>query len=280
MREVKGRWRKEVQEERQRRELVEQELESERASMAEHERKIRAEGRAAAEKALAVAHAAAGSSYPELSVRQSLRRVPSTSSAGSSAIEEATASGILAASLLGGVGSASQNDLLTGSIIGGSSSGGMFGGAAGGMGGGMGTPLGYGASSGGGLLRPSAANAAAVEHLESLLRQKDGEIATHTARLAALESTRDSLAEELVKTTTQCESLRGEVSQLPGLKAELEAIRRRHASALELMGERDEQVEELRADLMDVKEMYREQIDMLVDQIQKLGKASASVAGH
>ncbi|CAI5507392.1 unnamed protein product [Closterium sp. Naga37s-1] len=211
-------------------------------------------------------------------VRQSLRRVPSSSSAGSSAIEEATASGILAASLLPG-GSSSHSDLLTGAIIGGTSSSGGGGGGGfgmlgasssmgalgGGMGGGVG--MGYGGASGGGLLRPSAANAATVEHLESLLRQKDGEIATHTARLAALESTRDSLAEELVKTTTQCESLRSEVTQLPGLKAELEAIRRRHASALELMGERDEQVEELRADLMDVKQMYREQIDMLVDQV-------------
>ncbi|CAI5944428.1 unnamed protein product [Closterium sp. NIES-65] len=366
LREVKGRWRKEVQEERQRRELVEQELESERASMAEHERKIRAEGRAAAEKALVAAHAAAGSSYPELSVRQSLRRVPSSSSVGSSAIEEATASGILAASLLpegssshsdlltgaiivrqslrrvpssssagssaieeataSGIlaasllpgGSSSHSDLLSGAIIGGTSSSGGGGGGfgmlgasasmgalGGGMGGGMGggVGMGYGGASGGGLLRPSAANAATVEHLESLLRQKDGEIATHTARLAALESTRDSLAEELVKTTTQCESLRSEVTQLPGLKAELEAIRRRHASALELMGERDEQlpglkaeleairrrhasalelmgerdeqvqlgwdVEELRADLMDVKQMYREQIDMLVDQVRR-----------
>ena len=51
------------------------------------------------------------------------------------------------------------------------------------------------------------------------------------------------------------------------MRQELEALRRRHASALELMGERDEQVEELRADLADVKEMYREQIDMLVRQV-------------
>jgi len=29
---------------------------------------------------------------------------------------------------------------------------------------------------------------------------------------------------------------------LPGLKSELEALRRRHSAALELMGERDEEV--------------------------------------
>ncbi|KAJ0741221.1 putative TATA element modulatory factor 1, TATA binding protein [Helianthus annuus] len=54
-----------------------------------------------------------------------------------------------------------------------------------------------------------------------------------------MESIRDSLAEELVK---ECEKLRSEVSQLPGMKAEMEALRLRHAAALELMGERDEEV--------------------------------------
>lgn len=57
------------------------------------------------------------------------------------------------------------------------------------------------------------------------------------------------------------------MNSLAGARAELEALRKRHSSALELMGERDEQVEELRADLADVKQMYREQIDLLVNQV-------------
>jgi hypothetical protein len=40
----------------------------------------------------------------------------------------------------------------------------------------------------------------------------------------------------------QCEKLRAESSMLPGIRAELEALRRRHSAALELMGERDEEV--------------------------------------
>lgn len=86
---------------------------------------------------------------------------------------------------------------------------------------------------------------------------------------ASLESIRDSLAEELVKMTAQvsfnllillllnvlydnilencfrrlqCEKLRAEASVLPGIRAELDALRRRHSAALELMGERDEEV--------------------------------------
>lgn len=40
----------------------------------------------------------------------------------------------------------------------------------------------------------------------------------------------------------QCEKLRAEASTLPGIRAELESLRRRHSAALELMGERDEEV--------------------------------------
>ncbi|CAA0343445.1 unnamed protein product [Arabidopsis thaliana] len=100
---------------------------------------------------------------------------------------------------------------------------------------------------------------------EATLRQKEGELASYMTRLASMESIRDSLAEELVKMTAECEKLRGEADRVPGIKAELEALRQRHAAALELMGERDEELEELRADIVDLKEMYREQVNMLVN---------------
>ncbi|KAH0874367.1 hypothetical protein HID58_071729 [Brassica napus] len=100
---------------------------------------------------------------------------------------------------------------------------------------------------------------------EATLRQKEGELASYMSRLASMESIRDSLAEELVKVTAECEKLRGEADRVPGIKAELEALRQRHAAALELMGERDEELEELRADIVDLKEMYKEQVNMLVN---------------
>ncbi|CAA0834622.1 Golgin candidate 5 [Striga hermonthica] len=108
---------------------------------------------------------------------------------------------------------------------------------------------------------------------EAALRQKEGELASYTSRLASMESIRDSLAEELVKMTAECEKLRAEASMLPGIRAELEALRRRHSAALELMGERDEELEELRADIVDLKEMYREQVNLLVNKIQILSSS-------
>ncbi|XP_050232419.1 golgin candidate 5 [Mercurialis annua] len=103
---------------------------------------------------------------------------------------------------------------------------------------------------------------------ESALRQKEGELASYMSRLVSLESIRDSLSEELVRMTAECEKLQAESALLPGIRAELDALRRRHSAALELMGERDEELEELRADIVDLKEMYREQVNLLVNKIQ------------
>ncbi|KAA8541781.1 hypothetical protein F0562_022933 [Nyssa sinensis] len=89
---------------------------------------------------------------------------------------------------------------------------------------------------------------------EATRRQKEGELASYMSRLASMESIRDSLAEELVKMTGQCEKLRTEAAMLPGIRAELEALRRRHSSALELMGERDEEVNKF---LINSKQTYR-----------------------
>ncbi|XP_054783621.1 golgin candidate 5-like isoform X2 [Prosopis cineraria] len=126
-------------------------------------------------------------------------------------------------------------------------------------------------------LSPYYMKSMTTNSFEAALRQKEGELASYMSRLASMESIRDSLAEELVKMTEQCEKLRGEAATLPGLRAELESLRKRHSAALELMGERDEELEELRADIVDLKEMYREQVDLLVNKIQIMN-SSADIA--
>ncbi|XP_017606753.1 golgin candidate 5 isoform X1 [Gossypium arboreum] len=113
---------------------------------------------------------------------------------------------------------------------------------------------------------------------ESALRQKEGELASYMSRLTSLESIRDSLSEELVKMTAQCEKLKAEAATLPGIRTELEALRQRHSAALELMGERDEELEELRADIVDLKEMYREQVNLLVNKIQRMNSSAVNTS--
>ncbi len=64
-----------------------------------------------------------------------------------------------------------------------------------------------------------------------------------------------------------------EVEELKTLRPQLEDLTKRYHTLLELMGEKEEQVEELKADIIDVKALYRTQISELVEQIEKL-KAS------
>lgn len=128
-------------------------------------------------------------------------------------------------------------------------------------------------SAGDGAVSPYYMKSVTSNTFEAALRQKEGELASYASRLASMESIRDSLAEELVKMTAECEKLRAEAATLPGIRAELEALRRRHSAALELMGERDEELEELRADIVDLKEMYREQVNLLVNKIHILSSS-------
>ncbi|OAE32334.1 hypothetical protein AXG93_3017s1040 [Marchantia polymorpha subsp. ruderalis] len=243
---LRARHKQDLKEERTRRLALEQEVEQERAVTAEYEKRLRADGRTGAdktpEKSTPNSNMLTMSQTEFSSTVKNHKRMPSVSSAGS--MEE---SFFLQASVDTGpsVERLSFSERPPSPYTRG-----------------MGMTLGLGTSS--------------LEQLEGQLRQKEGELSSCFARLAALESTRDSLAEELVKATTQNEMYRSEANLLPGLRAELDSLRRRHTSALELMGERDEEVEELKADLADVKQMYREQITMLVGQIERLSVAIGS----
>jgi TATA element modulatory factor len=49
----------------------------------------------------------------------------------------------------------------------------------------------------------------------------------------------------------------------------MKLLERRHSTALELMGEKDEQLEELRADFNDLKQLYRVQVSELLGRLEK-----------
>lgn len=66
------------------------------------------------------------------------------------------------------------------------------------------------------------------------------------------------------------------VTRLPQLQAEYRQLEQRYTAAVELLGERDEQLEEMAADLTDVKQLYKQQIEALVAQLAEVGAAQPS----
>lgn len=106
-----------------------------------------------------------------------------------------------------------------------------------------------------------------LEQLRALVRQKQGEVQALEHQRHELIATRDQLASELVAATTTSQRYQELLEEVEKMKGEKLDVEKRYLAAVELLGERDEQLEELRADLEDVKCMYREQVEMLLAQM-------------
>jgi len=106
-----------------------------------------------------------------------------------------------------------------------------------------------------------------LERLRSLLHSREGEIGSLKEQIQGLEATRDSLAEELVQSFQRRDADEELLEDFEELRKQHKSLQVRHASAVELLGEREERLEELTADLEDVKALYRDQIEYMVEQV-------------
>lgn len=116
----------------------------------------------------------------------------------------------------------------------------------------------------------SVAGVYATERLSSSLRLRNGEVAALQAQLDNKEKATRALAEEVVSLTAKLEEVAKEHEEVPEVSKKLKELERRHSTLLELLGEREERIGELEADLTDVKAMYREQVTELLLRLERL----------
>lgn len=83
-----------------------------------------------------------------------------------------------------------------------------------------------------------------------------------------------SLSNELVRLTSSLHRDAAALSRLPQLEAQLAAVSRRHDAAMQVIGEKEEELQECRQDLQEAKDMFKEQIQALCGQIETLKKAA------
>jgi TATA element modulatory factor len=103
-----------------------------------------------------------------------------------------------------------------------------------------------------------------TERLHSTLRQRIGEIASLHSQLTSKETATQALADEVVALTARVEELTAELKDAPEVRSGLSDLTVRHAALLELLGEREERIQELEADLVDINQMYKAQITDLL----------------
>ncbi|KAF8939796.1 hypothetical protein BGZ47_008035 [Haplosporangium gracile] len=144
-----------------------------------------------------------------------------------------------------------------------------------GIGAGPGTPT-MGLMGLGGGSSSSAGQAVAMERLNTMVRQLEGQVTFLAEQVRSANRNKDELSDELVRVTMELEELQGAAAKVPNLEQELTLLKDRHRAALEMLGEKTEEVQELRADILDVKEAYRDQINELLAQLETLRRANAA----
>jgi TATA element modulatory factor len=103
-----------------------------------------------------------------------------------------------------------------------------------------------------------------VERMSATVRRLETEKAASREEIARLVAQRDEAREEVVKLMREVEGVRETDARLERVEAEMEGLKGKHDAALELLGEKTEECEELRADVADLKKIYRELVESMV----------------
>jgi len=100
-----------------------------------------------------------------------------------------------------------------------------------------------------------------VERMSAAVRRLESEKAVSKEELQRLQAQRDEARDEVVSLMRETEEKRGLEAQVEKLEKELDGVSKRYQTTLEMLGERSEEVEELRQDVKDLKKIYRELVD-------------------
>lgn len=96
-----------------------------------------------------------------------------------------------------------------------------------------------------------------VERMSATVRRLETEKVSMKEELARLASQRDEARSEIVALMQEVEEKRKDRERVGELEKEVDKINSRYQTTLEMLGEKSEAVEELRADVGDLKTMYR-----------------------
>jgi TATA element modulatory factor len=100
-----------------------------------------------------------------------------------------------------------------------------------------------------------------VERMSAGIRRLEAEKVATREELARISSQRDEARAEMVTLMKEVEASRTASMRVADLENEVAGLYGRYQTTLEMLGEKSEQVEELQADIEDVKAMYRDLVE-------------------
>ena len=103
-----------------------------------------------------------------------------------------------------------------------------------------------------------------VERMSAAVRRLESEKAASKEETGRLVAQRDEAREEVVRLMREVEDVRKDSERLGAVEKELGEMKTRYEASLELLGEKQEQCEELKNDVLDLKKIYRELVESTV----------------
>lgn len=103
-----------------------------------------------------------------------------------------------------------------------------------------------------------------VEKLSAAIRRLETEKVAAKEELTRILSQRDEARAEMVGLMREVENGRQAAEEVARLQAQVDEVNQRYETTLELLGEKSEMVEELKADVEDVKAMYRDLVERTI----------------
>uniref|UniRef100_A0A1B0G7H4 TATA element modulatory factor 1 TATA binding domain-containing protein n=1 Tax=Glossina morsitans morsitans TaxID=37546 RepID=A0A1B0G7H4_GLOMM len=111
-------------------------------------------------------------------------------------------------------------------------------------------------------------NASTWEHLQSLLKQRDGELAQLQWQLSRLQAERSLLQVEISQLTQELENIKEKMHSYQILESNFVELQTSYDALLQMYGEKVERTEELELDLKECKEAYKIQIQELLAKLK------------
>ncbi|KAI0196226.1 TATA element modulatory factor 1 TATA binding-domain-containing protein [Xylaria flabelliformis] len=103
-----------------------------------------------------------------------------------------------------------------------------------------------------------------VERMSAAIRRLESEKIAAKEDLARISGQRDEARAEIVALIQELETNKSATKRVADLEREVDEINERYQTTLEMLGEKSELVEELRADVQDVKAMYRDLVERTI----------------
>ena len=103
-----------------------------------------------------------------------------------------------------------------------------------------------------------------VERMSAAIRRLESEKVAAREELARISRQRDEARAEIVALMRETEGGKAAAQRVAALEAELADTKTRYETTLEVLGEKTELVEELKADVQDVKAMYRDLVERTI----------------